>query len=218
MTPAGTRSSGFTLIELVVTLTLVSVLALVAVPLYEVTVTRAKESELRTALRQIRTALDAYKYATDNGIISKGVGDSGFPPNLALLVQGVDTVATPVSGQSFGQSGNPAYGGAPGTVSGSSGLNGAGGTLPGSFSSPPGAGAAGAPASSNPNAIPTRMVFLRQVPRDPFFEDQSVAPDQQWNLRAYGALPGDFGSGEDVYDVATKSAAIGLNGIAYKDW
>jgi len=59
------RLRGFTLIELVVTLALVSLMAMVAVPLYEVTSIRMKEMELRTALRQIRTALDAYKDAAD---------------------------------------------------------------------------------------------------------------------------------------------------------
>src|ERR1700688_2414592 len=114
MEPIRLRQSGFTLIELVVTLTLVSVLALVAVPLYEVTVARTKESELRAALRQIRTALDAYKYAADNGTISKGAADSGYPANLVVLVQGVDTVAAPVSGSSFGSTPGASSGSAPG--------------------------------------------------------------------------------------------------------
>ncbi len=201
---------GFTLIELVVTLTLVSVLALVAVPLYEVTVTHAKESELRAALRDIRSALDAYKAATDSGIISKGSADSGFPPALKTLVEGVDTVTSPVSG--------PTASNAASSFSGAPGFGGGTG-----FGSAPGganvANASGTPAnSSNPNAIPSHMVFLRQVPRDPFFEDQTVAADQQWNVRAYGAMPGDFSGGADVYDVSSKSTATGLNGIAYKDW
>jgi general secretion pathway protein G len=200
------RRGGFTLIELVVTLTLVSVLALVAVPLYEVTVTRAKESELRTALRQIRTALDAYKFATDNGTIAKDAVGSGYPPNLLVLVQGVDTVAAPLTGSSFGSAPGVSVNGAPGFSSGNAPV------------AQPAATDTGGTNSGSVNAIPTRMVFLRQVPRDPFFEDQSVAPELQWNLRAYGAPPGDFSGGEDVYDVSTKSTAVGLNGIAYKDW
>jgi len=205
---------GFTLIELVVTLTLVSVLAMVAVPLYEVTVTRSKESELRSALREIRTALDAYKSAADSGVISKGIGDSGYPPSLKTLVEGVDTIATPVSGNGGVNNTNTTNtNGSPGF--GASGFGG-GGIVSGSVQS--GSPQSGSPASSSVDSIPSHMVFLRQVPRDPFFEDQTVPPDQQWNLRAYGALPGDFSGGADVYDVTTKSTAIGLNGIAYKDW
>jgi general secretion pathway protein G len=203
---------GFTLIELVVTLTLVSVLAMVAVPLYEVTVTRTKESELRSALREIRTALDAYKTAADTGIISKGLADSGYPPTLKTLVEGVDTIATPVNGGNGGVNNAAAsFNGAPGFSAGA----GAGGF--GAAQGSGNAGGGGAP-SASVDTIPSHMVFMRQIPRDPFFEDQTAPPDQQWNIRAYGALPGDFSGGTDVYDVTTKSTATGLNGIAYKDW
>lgn len=84
------RTQGFTLIELVVTLALVSVLAMTALPLYEVVGTRLKESELRGALRTLRAALDAYKAAADSGLIRRETGDSGYPPSLEVLVQGVD--------------------------------------------------------------------------------------------------------------------------------
>lgn len=81
---------GFTLIELVVTLALVSVLAMTALPLYEVVGTRLKESELRGALRTLRAALDAYKGAADSGQIKREANDSGYPPSLEILVQGID--------------------------------------------------------------------------------------------------------------------------------
>jgi len=221
MRPPHTPSRGFTLIELVVTLTLVSVLALVAVPLYEVTITHAKETELRNALRQIRDALDAYKAAGDSGYIAKSPGDSGFPPSLRTLVDGVDTVMTPVGNSPGGTpAGVPANGasafGGPGGGFGGSGFGAAQAGASGASSGAAGTG--GASPASSANAIPAHMVFLRQVPRDPFFEDQSVPPEQQWNLRAYGAMPGDYSGGADVYDVASKSTATGLNGIAYKDW
>lgn len=80
-------TAGFTLIELLVTLALVGLVAMVALPLYEVTTTRLKEMELRQALRTIRAGLDAYKAATDNGTLAKAVGDSGFPPSLDVLTQ-----------------------------------------------------------------------------------------------------------------------------------
>lgn len=80
-------SLGFTLIELVITLALVGLLASVALPLYEITSTRLKESELRQALRTIRAALDAYKAATDTGQLPKAPGESGYPPSLDVLTQ-----------------------------------------------------------------------------------------------------------------------------------
>lgn len=82
---------GFTLIELVITLALVGLVAMVALPLYEVTSTRHREIELRQALRTIRTGLDAYKAATDSGVLPKAAGESGYPPSLDLLTQSLDT-------------------------------------------------------------------------------------------------------------------------------
>ncbi len=80
---------GFTLIELLVSLAIVGLLAMVAVPLTQVVQTRAKEAELKQGLRVIRQALDSYKAASDAGVIDKGVGISGYPPSLEVLVTGV---------------------------------------------------------------------------------------------------------------------------------
>ena len=93
MIPA--RRGGFTLIELVVTLLIVGLLAAAAVPLVELTVKRNRERELRAALREIRTAIDAYKRASDEGRILKLAQQSGYPPKLALLVEGVPDLRSP---------------------------------------------------------------------------------------------------------------------------
>lgn len=80
---------GFTLIELVVTVAILSVLASAIVPLAELAATRSKEMELRAALRSIRTAIDAYKRAADEGRVQRAADESGYPRTLDVLAQGV---------------------------------------------------------------------------------------------------------------------------------
>ena len=87
------RYRGFTLIEMVITLAIVALLAVSAMPLAELVAKREKEAQLRAALRELRTAIDAYKEAAQTGHIKRELGDSGFPPNLATLYEGVDDIA-----------------------------------------------------------------------------------------------------------------------------
>lgn len=87
---------GFTLIELVVTVAIVAVLSMAALPMAELTVKRGKEQDLQTALRQIRGALDAYRQAVEEGHILAKVGSSGYPATLEELVMGVDDASSPV--------------------------------------------------------------------------------------------------------------------------
>lgn len=89
------RARGFTLVEMLATLALIALVATAALPLAELTMQRTKEAELRTALRQIRTALDAYKQAYDEGRILQKAGDSGYPKSLMLLVDGVEDAKSP---------------------------------------------------------------------------------------------------------------------------
>ena len=82
------KARGFTLIELLITVTILALLASVAMPLAEVAVQRSKEKELRQSLRDIRSAIDAWKRAADDGRIEKAADSSGYPPSLAALVEG----------------------------------------------------------------------------------------------------------------------------------
>jgi len=86
---------GFTLIELAITIAIVAVLASVALPLNELVLQRAREHELRRALRELRVALDAYKQASDEGRIPKRPGESGFPRKLEDLAEGVEDQKSP---------------------------------------------------------------------------------------------------------------------------
>ncbi|HET9581170.1 MAG TPA: type II secretion system protein [Usitatibacter sp.] len=86
------RQRGFTLVELMVTVAIVGLLASVAFPVAQLSMQRAKEQELRTALRDIRAGLDAYKLAWDEGRIPRSAGESGYPQSLDALVNGVEDV------------------------------------------------------------------------------------------------------------------------------
>jgi general secretion pathway protein G len=80
---------GFTYVELLVTLAILSVLSLVALPFAELSVKRSKEYDLRRAVRDIRQAIDAYKQAADAGLIAPGTTVSNYPATLDVLVTGV---------------------------------------------------------------------------------------------------------------------------------
>ena len=80
---------GFTLIELVVTVAIVALLASSVLPLAELVVQRGRDQDLHAALRDIRTAIDAYKQASETGHLPRKLGSSGYPPNLNVLVEGV---------------------------------------------------------------------------------------------------------------------------------
>ena len=154
-------SRGFTLIELVITVALVGLLAAMVVPTVELTTKRAKEAELRLALRDLRRAIDTYKQAVEEGRVTGKVGESGYPPTLGVLVDGVDDQRSPEK---------------------------------------------------------RKIYFLRRLPRDPMSVGAELAPEDTWGLRSYASEPDAPVEGADVYDVYSKSRAVGINGIAYAKW
>ncbi len=92
---------GFTLIELVVTVAIVGILAMAAMPMMEMTAKRQKESELRFALRELRGGIDAYRRAVNEGKIEKKVDESGYPHRLEDLVRGVENILDPNKGKLY---------------------------------------------------------------------------------------------------------------------
>jgi general secretion pathway protein G len=87
-----TKQQGYTFVELLVVTALVLILASAVMPMARVTVQRTREAELRRVLREMRTAIDKYKDAVDQGLIGGTqirVGSEGYPPDLETLVEGV---------------------------------------------------------------------------------------------------------------------------------
>jgi general secretion pathway protein G len=80
---------GLTLIELIVAFTIMALLTSMAVPLARYKVRRDKERELRSALREIRKAIDDYKDAALSGKFQTKLGTEGYPETLEILVEGV---------------------------------------------------------------------------------------------------------------------------------
>jgi general secretion pathway protein G len=130
---------------------------------------KQREVELRQALRTIRGALDAYKAAADTGLLAKATGESGYPPSLEVLTQGLEI-------------------------------------------------ARARPAGNTDGGAAARLVFLRQLPRDPFHPDPLVPAAQTWSARSYASRPDDPHPGADVFDVASKSTRIALDGTPYSSW
>ena len=86
---------GFTLIELLIVVAIVAILATGLLPLAELAHQRSKEQELHAALRDIRTAIDAYKQAVDEGRVAKKADESGYPQSLEVLAGGVPNEKDP---------------------------------------------------------------------------------------------------------------------------
>jgi len=86
----GSGESGLTLVELIVTVAILSILASAAVPIARFQVKREKERILRYDLWQMRRAIDEYKDAADKHAFVTKVDSQGYPPDLQTMVDGVD--------------------------------------------------------------------------------------------------------------------------------
>jgi general secretion pathway protein G len=97
----GFESTGYTLVELLIVVTLLMVLASAVLPLAQVTSQRQREAELRRNLREMRTAIDKFKDSVDTGLIPTTElrpDNEGYPPDLDTLVDGV-AVANDATGR-----------------------------------------------------------------------------------------------------------------------
>ncbi len=203
---------GFTLIELVITVAVLSILTLGVVPLMKLSVKRQKEAQLRDELRHIRMAIDEFHRDTV-GINCTGAPLQGgapppaaidprsrvvifdctifgvdnpdrYPPTLETLIEGVNVIPR----------------GSPGGLGGQ-GLQGTGTNI------------------NNTNTVlgnqlsTKKKVYLRGIPIDP------MTGTAEWELRScYDPADSDSWGGENVFDIRSKSKDKALNGEKYSDW
>jgi general secretion pathway protein G len=83
-------TGGFTLVEMIVAISILAILTGMAVPLVRVKIQREREVELRRDLWEMRDAIDRYKNDADRGAFQVKAGTDGYPPDLDTLVNGVD--------------------------------------------------------------------------------------------------------------------------------
>src|ERR1700691_5457949 len=88
--PMRRSERGLTLVELIVTVAIISILASAAIPLARFQIKRQNERVLRYDLWQMRDAIDKYKDAADKGAFQIKLDSQGYPPDLQTLVDGVD--------------------------------------------------------------------------------------------------------------------------------
>jgi len=197
---------GFTLIELIITVTVLTILTMGVVPLMKLSVKRQKEQQLRDTLRQMRTAIDEFHRDTV-GMPVTGIGGQQqqqqqnvytdprskvvisdptifgvdnpdrYPPDLQTLVDGVNVI--PRGGNATG--------------AGVAGVN--------------------ATAVGNPQLSTKKKVYLRGIPIDP------MTGKADWEFRScYDSADSGSWGGENVFDVRSKSKETALNGEKYSDW
>ena len=200
-------AGGFTLIELVMSITVMVILTLGVIPLMKVSVKRQKEQQLREALRQMRIAIDEFHRDTvgmptaglegaarpqplpqavidprSRVVISDttifGVDNPDrYPPDLETLVSGVNVIPR---GGSLGGRGDPRV---------------------------------DATDVGNSQLSTKKKIYLRAIPIDPM----TGKPD--WDLRScYDAADSDSWGGENVFDVRSRSKDTALNGEKYNEW
>lgn len=87
---SGFGERGFTLMEMIIVITILLILMATAVPVVRVSVKRGREVELRRDLWEMRSAIDRYKDAADKNAFQQKLGSEGYPPDLDTLVNGVE--------------------------------------------------------------------------------------------------------------------------------
>jgi general secretion pathway protein G len=200
-----TRERGFSLIELVITITVLTIMTLGAMPLVKVSVRRQREQQLRESLRQIRTAIDEFHrdtvgmICTAGGIPLGGGGGGGggggtvpVDPRSRVFISDCTI---------FGVDNPDRYPPDLETLVNGVNVMPRGGQIPQTGVKP------------TEQLSTKQKVYLRALPIDP------MTGKADWELRScYDPADASSWGGENVFDVRSKSKATALNGEKYSDW
>lgn len=200
------QQKGFSLIELVITITVLSILTLGVLPLVKVSVKRQKEQELRETLRQIRTAIDEFHRDTV-GMVCTGVALTAQQQAQQQQTVSIDPRSKVVISDCtiFGVDNPDHY--PPDLDTLVNGVN----VIP--RGSAGGRGQAGVNATEVGQLSTKQKVYLRGMPVDP------MTGKAEWDLRSsYDPPDSTSWGGENVFDVRSKSRETALNGEKYSDW
>lgn len=210
------KQHGFSLIELVITVTVLTILTLGAMPLVRVSVKRQREQQLRDTLRQLRSAIDEFHrdtygmQCTGAGLQGGGGGLSGggagiAPPPVASIDPRSKVVISDCT--IFGVDNPDHYPPDLDTLVG--GVN----VMPRGIG-PGGAGNLAVDATKVGGQLSTKQkVYLRAIPVDP------TTGKAEWDLRSsYDPADSNSWGGENVFDIRSKSKETALNGEKYSDW
>lgn len=202
------REYGFSLIELVITITVMTILTLGVIPLVKVSVKRQKEQQLRDTLRQMRTAIDEFHRDTV-GMICTGTaiptGQGQNPPAVFIDPRSKVVISDCTL---FGVDNPDRYPPDLDTLTG--GVN----VMPrGGFGGGRGDLNVKATDVGSPELSTKKKVYLRAIPIDP------MTGEAKWELRScYDAADAASWGGENVFDVRSTSKETALNGEKYSDW
>jgi general secretion pathway protein G len=225
--PAASSSSrGFTLIELVITLTVLTILTMGVIPLIKISVKRQREQRLREDLRMMRMAIDQFHREALAGVQiqagagggagsgsggsgggSGGGGGGGTPPVVDPRIRVAITDNT-----IFGTDNPDRY--PPDLETLVNGVNvtplagpqGAGGGI---------VGLSGSDRTATDNSLTStkKKIYLREIPIDP------MTGERDWEFRStYDSKDTGSWGGENVFDVRSKSTATALDGSKYSEW
>ena len=230
-------TNGFTLIELVITVSVLAILTLGVIPLMQVSVKRQKEEQLRAALRQMREAIDQFHREALAGVqyqVNQGTagGTGTIDPNSGNRTGGQGTgsgggngvnpfgdprVRVFITDASIFSSDNPDRF-PPDLETLVQGVD----VLPittGTMGRRGNQNFTATQAATEDSALPKKKIYLARIPDDPMTPEDESKGEAEWDFRScYDSSDASSWGGENVFDVHSKSKAKALDGTNYRDW